>query len=559
MARTSRKGGVQKAAATPVERTWNVAIYVRLSREDSGRKGADTIDTQVELVSAYITQRQDLALTGTFIDNGVSGKDFERQGWSRLMDDIRVGKIDCIVVKDLSRFSRNYIETIEFLEKIFPFMGVRFISVNDGYDSENSDGHDGLIVALKSLMNDQHLRDISRKICSSVKARRERGEYTGSQAPFGYKKMDSNKGKLEPNPETASIIQQIFEWRAEGMGRLAICKRLDENGIPTPTEYLRRKYDIFNNSDFFKATIWREIVIKGILRNPVYIGTLQQGKHNQRLYEHKPCTNVPPEEWVITENAHEPIISQELWDAVQAVETSAQLAHANSAKRHDRPENILKGYTICGVCGSKMSRNYSRKVHPSGKIWETYYYICPIARQHPADKSFRSIRAQVVYDAVFTLVSQRLRFAENLGAIIEERTKQQGNPRAELDIRISQISRELEKNNQRISKLYEDYVDNLLNEHEYVRMKSQYERRAETYRQRLDDLSRKLSTIADVSENHWFKAAKMFQTPAELTREMLEAMVDRIEIFSPEHIDIVWKFGDDFALLETCANEEEAA
>ena len=134
MSRTSRKGAARQTITIPAERVWNVAVYARLSREDSGRKGADTIETQIELVTSYVAQLPYLSLYDTYIDNGESGKDFERPAWQRLMDDIRSGRVDCVCVKDLSRFSRNYIETIEFLEKIFPFMGVRFVSVNDGYD-----------------------------------------------------------------------------------------------------------------------------------------------------------------------------------------------------------------------------------------------------------------------------------------------------------------------------------------------------------------------------------------------------------------------------------------
>jgi len=558
MARKSRKGGAQNVAATPVKRIWNVALYARLSVEDSGRKGADTIETQIELVDSYIKQHSYLSLYDTYIDNGESGKDFDRPAWNQLMEDIRLGKVDCVAVKDLSRFSRNYIETLEFLEKIFPFMGVRFISVNDGYDNHApTSSSEGLMVALKALVNDKHLRDISRKICSTKKTQRERGEYTGSQAPFGYQKVKGNAGKLEPNPETAPIIRDIFEWRASGMGRLAICKRLDELGVPTPYEYLRRKRDVFNGSHF-KSTVWREITLRDMLRNPVYIGTLAQGKHEQRLYEHKPCTAVPESEWIVTENAHQAIISKVIWDAVQTVETATRQNYATSAQRPDRPENVFKGYTVCGVCGTKMPRQYNSKVMVSGKVWESYYYSCPVHRQHPAEQAFRSIRADLVSDTVFPLVADKLRSARNLGVIIEKRAKRQENPRAMLDSQIAKVSRELETLNQRLSGLYESYVDKILTEGEYVKIKAEYEGRAENLRARIDDLSRRAAVVADVSasDNRWLKAARDFQNPTELTREMLEAIVERIVIHSPARIEVVWKFSDEFAFLETCAAEE---
>ena len=559
MARTSRKGEARQATIIPAERVWHTAVYARLSREDSGRKGADTIETQIELVASYVAQRPYLSLHDTYIDNGESGKDFDRPAWQRLMDDIRAGRVDCICVKDLSRFSRNYIETIEFLEKIFPFMGVRFVSVNDGYDNNApSSNNEGLIVALKSLVNDHHLKDISRKIHSTIKARRERGEYAGSQAPFGYRKMADNKSKLEPDPETAPIIREIFEWRAAGVSRLEISKRLCNCGIPTPTQKLRQERGIFN-CDFFKSTIWREATLKGILRNRIYIGVLSQGKHDQRLYDHKPCTPVPQSDWVITENAHEPIVSRELWEAANAVETATRIEYAKCGRRDDLPDNIFQGFTICAVCGTKISRLYNKKVNPSGKTYEYLHYKCPLHRQHPKETTYRMLRAEALYDTVFPLVHDRLLLASNLAAIIEKRAKRQDNPRAVIDAEINRAARELETLNDRLAGLYENYADKLLTEQEYVRIKNGYERQTELLRQRADELSKRAAIIAYVSEsnNRWLAAARSFQNPTELTREMLEAIVERIVITDPEHIDVVWKFKDEFELLESCASAEE--
>jgi len=513
-------------------------------------------NTDVELVASYVKQRSDLSLVDTYIDNGSSGKDFDRPAWIRLMDDIRAGRIDCIAVKDLSRFSRNYIETCKFLEKIFPFMGVRFLSVNDGYDS-NAPGsaNEGLIIALKALVHDQHIKDISRKIHSSVQTRRERGEYTRGYAPFGYQKVKGQKGKLEPDPETAPIVQQIFECRASGMGYHTICRMLDDEGIPTPNEYIRRKTGAFVG-DYFKSTIWRPQVLKTLLTNVAYIGNLQQGTQVQKLYANQPCT-----QWLITENAHEPIINRVLFDQVQAIEAAGKIANAKSANRPPRPENVFKGFTVCGVCGSKMARHYSSKKLLHQDPWERYYFKCPIGRQHKLSedaiaREFRSIPEDVLVSIVFPLVAEELRKAANLAAVIEKRTKSQANPRALLDREITRVSSELTAITERIGKLYEDYVDKLLNEREYVAMKAKYEGKAEVLRQNIDSLSERVAVVTDVSasNNHWLKAARDFQNPETLTREMLEAIVDKVLIFSPSHVEVVWKFGDELRLLENIVN-----
>jgi hypothetical protein len=402
------------------------------------------------------------------------------------------------------------------------------------------------------------LKDISRKIHSTVKARRERGDYTGSQAPFGYIKMDGNKSKLEPDPETAPILREIFEWRAAGVGRAEICKRLDSRGILTPTEKQRQERGAFV-SDFFKSKGWREATIKGMIRNSIYIGVLSQGKHNQRLYEHKPCTPVPQSEWVITENAHEPIVSRELWEAANKVETTTQVAYAKCGRRDDLPDNIFQGFTICGVCGTKIPRQYSTKVMVSGKVWESYYHTCPLHRQHPADQPFRSIRSDALYEKVFPLVANQLLMASNMVAIMEKRSKRQDNPRAALDAEISRVAQELEANNDRLARLYEDYADKTLTEQEYVRHKTRYEQKAVSLRQRADELSQRAAVIGNVSEsnNRWLAAARSFQNPSELTREMLEAIVDRIVIKDINNINIVWKFKDELDILKSCTTVGE--
>jgi DNA invertase Pin-like site-specific DNA recombinase/rubrerythrin len=558
MARTSRKSSARQAAAAPAERVWNCAVYARLSVEDSGRRGADSIDTQIELVTSYVSECSYLSLTDTYIDNGESGKDFDRPAWNRLMDDIRSGRIDCVAVKDLSRFGRNYIETCEFLEKIFPFMGVRFVSVNDGYDSGKDSGYsEGLIIALKNLMNDRHIKDISRKISASLEARRERGEYTGSFAPFGYSKSVSEKGRLVPDEETAPIVRQIFTWRSEGIGQAAICKRLDEMGILPPAGRLREKYGI-HGGDYYKAKVWQPRAIKKMLQSRIYLGHLSQGKTRQALHENKGLQFIPASGWHITEDAHEPIVRLELWEAANAVCEARRKEFFEDRIQRDLPENIFKGFLVCGSCGTKLTRHACRKTNPSGKSYEYFYYACSLKRQHPVDEQFSMTRFDIIYDVVYPLVSQELVTAANLGAVIEKRSKQKAGPRTAVDSEISRSARELETINSRLAKLYEDYVDGLLNEHEYVCVKSGYEQRAESLREQMEALSKRAALIADVSasDNRWLRAALEFKNPTELTREMLEAIVERVEVSGPQSIKVVWKFRDEFALLEACAGED---
>ena len=308
MPRPSRKRRATQHvnATTPKKRIWNCAVYARLSVEDSGRKGTNTIEAQIELVTSYIINTPYLTLNKVYIDNGVSGKNFDRPAWKRLLNDINICNIDCICVKDLSRFSRNYIETFEYIEIKFPHMGVRFISVNDTFDSNISDSkNETLAIALKSLVHSQYLKDLSRKKISSNEIRRNRGEFIGAFAPFGYKISRMTKGKLEPDDKTSLIVQKIFILRAHGYSYRKICKELEAQKIPG-----------------CRSHKWNMQTICNIVSNPVYLGHLTYGKTHQFLAENKKMTNMPASSWAIIENTHEPIIDKNLWEMVNSAHNS---------------------------------------------------------------------------------------------------------------------------------------------------------------------------------------------------------------------------------------------
>jgi DNA invertase Pin-like site-specific DNA recombinase len=295
-----------------------------------------------------------MLLFDLYIDNGVSGKDFNRPAWNRLIEDIRAGRVDCVCVKDLSRFSRSYVETCEYIENLFPSVGIRFVSVNDGYDSQKPGRkNEVLVLALKSLVHERYLKETSRKISSVIDMRIKRGDYIGSSAPFGYRKSKENKGRLEPDEDAAAFVRDIYRWRAEGKGHQEICNILNASGVPRPSAWrvkaapplcfrnscqetvhnaadwhLRRKLESSSFLAHVKAApvaLWQTATVRNIIRNPVYLGVLVSGKSHQSLAERKPHTVMPESEWVIRENAHEPIVSCELWEAANAVEAERRM------------------------------------------------------------------------------------------------------------------------------------------------------------------------------------------------------------------------------------------
>ena len=237
MARVSRKK--QNIPSTPVDtsvRIWKTALYVRLSVEDNGKE-SDSVENQTALLEEYVANHPHLKKTALFVDNGYTGTDFLRPEFTRMMEAVQDGLVDCVVVKDLSRLGRNYIETSQFIEKICPFYGLRFIAVNDTYDTATVTSEGQLSASLSNIVNDYYAKDISRKVTSALRAKMERGDYIGNYAPHGYRKDPENKNHPLIDPETAPVIQQIFEWRAEGISYMGICKLLNDAGIPSPGQY----------------------------------------------------------------------------------------------------------------------------------------------------------------------------------------------------------------------------------------------------------------------------------------------------------------------------------
>lgn len=555
MARVSRRGAALRPASRQEEKVWNTAVYARLSIEDGGRKDSDSIEVQAELAAQYIAGRSYLKLTDTYIDNGSTGTNFDRPEFNRLMNDIRSGRINCVVVKDLSRFGRNYVEACELLDKIFPFLRVRFISVNDGYDSETDTGlADSLIVMLKNLINDAYVKDISRKSISARKAQRERGEYTGAFAPYGYKKSETEKGKLVPDAETAPIIHDIFRWRSEGMGRAAIAKRLDDLGIPCPSMRLRNGGTV-KGEGYYKASIWQPKAIDRIIKSRVYLGHLVQGKTKQAYCERQPLQFVPESEWCVVENSHEPIVSAELWNAANRVCGERREAYFENLSGQCYPENALKGLLVCAACGSKLvrKRNFTRG-------HEYYYYFCPLEKQHDEQERYAAIPARKMYDLVLAAVTKQVKLASDIGGNLQEHGNSSKSRSAALDANIARAERDLRDNTKKSGALYEDYVFGLLNEGEYIYAKEKYQRTDAALKQELAESRRQKETLTDAisPDSKLLAAVEAFLNPVELSRDMAVALIERIEVKNPDEIEIVWKHRDEFALMEAFAKDGAA-
>lgn len=553
MARTKRKTNplVQEVAApTPEKRIHKTAAYVRLSVEDSGKPGTDTIEGQKALLTSFIESKGDMELVSLFCDNGRTGTDFDRPQFEKMMDEVRRGRIDCIVVKDLSRFGRNYKETGNYLERIFPFLGVRFIAVNDNFDTMTAERtQDGYIVPLKNLINEVYSKDISKKSASALHVKQQNGEFIGAWAPYGYRKDPENKHHLVINEETAPVVQQIFRLRCEGISVVQIGRRLNDAGILSPSAYLYETGEV--KTEKYKGVLWHTQIIKSILAHPVYIGHMVQGRKRQSFYEGKRQTYVDEANWIIVRNTHEPIIDEETFETVQKIATQKKREYNDRLGKFshlEHTENILQGLVWCPSCQRPMVRY--KNVSHGKRLW--YTYICPGHADDPARCSFVSIREDELNEVLFTAIQSQIAIAADMEAVVKKLNAQPEYRRQRSDstARLEMARRTLKRTHSLYDSLYQNYVEQLMTEQEYVTLKARYEAEAEEAKRLIAILEQEQrESKVFTTENRFITEFRSFMGTDTLTKEMAAALVERIYVDADKSIDIRLRYRDGYIAL----------
>lgn len=310
MARTSRKARPVETLAEHAPRRYRVALYARISVEGEPGGHGDSVGNQIAMMRQYLETAADLDEAGVYADRGVSGTGFRRPEFQRMLEDIRKGAVDCIVVKDLSRFGRNYIEAGNYLEQVFPFLGVRFISLGDGLDSAQGRG-DSLSLALKNMVHTFYARDISQKVSAVLAVKRESGVHMGAFAPYGYRKRKGDPGRLEPDPGSAPVVELLFRWRACRMGCGRIARLLGDLAVPAPSLY-RLQTGVVTGSRFENAR-WHKSAVARILQNPVYLGHMVQGRQKRVLLGGGGRQKLPPSRWTVVPNTHAPLVAADVF------------------------------------------------------------------------------------------------------------------------------------------------------------------------------------------------------------------------------------------------------
>lgn len=557
MARISRKKTLLSTPDLPQETgIRNTGIYARLSVEDNG-KNSDSIESQIAILEAYVRSNPSLRKTEVYIDNGYTGTNFLRPAFSRMMKDVQAGKIRCVVVKDLSRLGRAYIETSEFIEKICPFFDLRFISVNDGFDSEYAQAQGNLSVSLSNIINDYYAKDISRKAATALRAKMERGDFIANYAPYGYMKDPQNKNRLLIDPVAAMIVRQIFEWRAEGMSYMGINKRLNQAGVPSPGQHRLECGIETHNNKKSKTILWNKHVVTDILYNIAYVGHLAQGKGNQKLYAGIPPHRTREDEWIVSKDTHEAIVDVELFERVQQINREvADNAKSNVGKYDHLPKekNIFGKRFTCACCGAvmKLQRSFSTK---RDKVY--YTYKCPTYAEHGKLGCFDVKMRKVDLDeAVLSLIQMQMRHFLDVDAQIkrlEKERKQSESPDRHSEI--MKLKTQLEKKQRLFSGLYADLKDGLLTVDDYKLHKASIAEEIERLKAEILLISGQKEDEQKDERMAWRTRIEHFLNENTLTEELVQAMIASVRINEKGELDIEMSFADELQSMRDACEE----
>ncbi len=555
MARTKRKINpvapvVETIPEQKTEKKYSTAAYVRLSVEDSGRKGADTIEGQKKMLTDFISRHADMELVGIWCDNGETGTNFTRPQLEAMMEKVKCGEINCIVVKDLSRFGRNYKETGNYLERIFPFLGVRFIAVTDSFDTLTAErSENGYIVPLKNIINEAYSKDISKKIVSALSSKQKRGDFIGTWAPYGYSKDPNDPHRLIINEKTAPVVRQIFTWRVEGLSVVQIARKLNDASILSPSAYLYETGQV--KTEKYHGVLWHNQILKGILSHPVYLGHMVQGRKRQSFYDGQKQVYAPESEWAIVQNTHKPIIDQQTFDTVQKLALERKEEYHSHLGKFDglgQTENIFKQLAYCPDCQRPLVR-YKNVSHDK-KLW--YTFICPSHADDPKSCPKKSIREDKLIEIVTMAIQKQVAVAVDLDAVIRNINNSPTSCREveQSRSRVVNAKRTLKRCQSLYDSLYQNYVEGLMNEAEYISLRERYQQQAEEAQQILSELElEELNGKQYTSENLFLQAFTRFQSCGELTRDMLTTLIERIYIDEFDGVEIIFKYRDEYKAL----------
>ena len=545
MARTANRGTMSASSPTSYNvMRWRLGKYIRLSKEDllRGRDESNSVVNQRRLLEQYHQAHLDEFYEGAeadvYVDDGKTGTDTNREDFQRLLSDISSGRINCVIVKDLSRLSRNYTDAGNLIENLFVRLNVRFISLAEGVDSyRNPDSVSNIIVPITNVMNDQYCYQTSKKIRQVFDYKRRNGQYIGAFAPYGYVKHPKDKHQLIIDPDAAEIVKLIFSLFLKATSKRAIALYLNEHGVPSPSAYKLQK-GIPVSTRGYDDPMWGARMIHSILTNPTYTGDLAQGRSRVKSYKVHEVESVPREEWVEVAGTHEAIIDYETFDKVQAL-----LQRDTRTSPKGREVHLFSGFLKCADCGRAITRSVGNN--------NNVYYACSTYKNRSRTAcTMHSIKHNRLEAAVLFAVQQQIHLAvsysEMIARINTAPVKKSQSIR--LEELIAAKERELAKISRYKQSLYQDWKDGEITQQDYRDMKADYERQTIALTDALARLNAERAELANgvKSEHPALVAFTKHQNIDQLSRELLVELIDHIKVYENGNISVRFKFADEF-------------
>lgn len=543
MARKSKRLAVQEEKPLENKNIYNVAVYLRLSVEEKrDNDDSESLENQRDIILDYLQDKTDMKLFSVYCDNGETGTNFEREAFQRMMYDVYNGKVNCIIVKDLSRFGREYIEAGDYLDRIFPLLGIRFIAINDNVDNHVSPFD--ISVPIKNIINTLYARDISKKVSAALRIKQANGEFIGTYAAYGYLKDSNNKNKIVIDEKTAPVVKQIFEWKANGLSYASIGRKLYDMKIMPPGRY---RYDegIVKDKRYANCEFWSAATLKSMLTNQVYIGNMTQGRRKSNLYDGVPDKKVEKEKWIVVEGTHEPIIEKELFDKVQTLLDEIHNKYFNNLGKYDKmsnKNNIFKKKVVCGDCGTKLTRYKNAK--PNGK--KIYYtFICPHRASFLDQCNFLSISEPTLKEIVMQSIRLQIVHLCDLGNAVDEFSKSDSvrQKRMELTMSMSDILANIAYIKSARIRLTKDYASGLLDDDEYKMAKAEFDSQLAEETNKLETVGKLRDKFDNIiSAGKWIDEFKRYKGAKKLTQEMVDAFIKQIKVYPDKRIEIEWTY-----------------
>ena len=515
------------------------ALYCRLSKDDERQGESLSIETQKSMLVRY-AQENGLLPYEIYVDDGYSGLNFERPSFQRMIDDVAVGKIGVVVVKDLSRFGRDHIVVGQYQEIYFPSKKVRFIALNDGIDTVNS--HTTDYAALKNVINEFYSRDTSRKIKAAFRARAKDGKYHAKAAPFGYLKDPNDHNHLIPDPETAPIVAKIYDLVLKGWGNHRIRDYLRETKVPVPSWYqlirgVEDKSHMFPDED--SKYIWRPDTLRLLIRNRVYCGDCVLCR-SDTIFKTKQHFKTDEKEWITVENTHEAIVSREIWERANEL---IAVKRREYRKTLTGDLNIFSGLLKCADCGKALSRrkygsNSGHMIYVCGTYATYGSHKCT---QHKIFEEDLTAAMLADIQELFSAVTKNK--ARLIDLLIKGKAKSEGKTLTTKETQYKRVCKRLEDVNRLIDKLYEDSISGKVNETNFVRLLGKYQQEQESILAEKEKLQGETAAVREIRSDveHFADLLERYGDISKLTPEILNMLVEKIVVYEPRAVDGVMR------------------